>query len=179
MEAVMETVRSFKTGVRRKLAMTVLAGAAVAAFAIPTQGAAQRGESEGTPASGTVGVTSRQIVLSYRDGRDMVQERLVHRQLTGTFAGAEVAVVHYVTHQDGSATITGAETCTCMVEGRTGTVTFIDKGTVSAAGNISVRRTSIDATGGLAGIRAELDISGPIAAPTQNYNGHYTFDDED
>jgi hypothetical protein len=182
MEAVMERVgleAGVMVKVRQALSIPVLALAAVAAFASPAQGAVSPGESEGKVASGTVGVTSRVILLSYRDERDLVEERLVHRQLTGSFAGTEVSVVHYVIHQDGSATITAATTCSCTVEGRTGTVTFIEKGTVSAALVISADRESIDSTGGLAGLSAELHIAGPVMAPTQTYTGHYAFDGED
>lgn len=179
----METVRLFERGVlakvRRMLAIAVVAAAAVAALAIPSQGAALTGKSQGTPASGTVAVTNRQILLSYRDERDVVQERFVHRQLAGTFAGTEVAVVHFVIHPDGSATVTGINTCSCTVDGRTGTVTFIDEGTVSAAGVISTSRKSIDATDGLAGLRAELKITGNVKEPAQTYTGHYAFGVED
>jgi hypothetical protein len=182
MEAVMKTVQSFGNSLltsRRTLAITVLAGAAIAALTIHAQGAVQLTPSEGKPASGTVAVTDRTILMSYHDGRELVQERFVHRKLTGTFAGTEVAVVHYVIHPDGSATIRGASTCSCTIEGRAGTVTFIEEGTVSAAGNISVLRRTIDATGGLAGLSATLNVTGPIAAPTQNYSGHYSFGDDD
>lgn len=130
-------------------------------------------------ASGTVSVTSREILLSYQKGQDLIQERLVHRQLTGTFVGAETAVAHYVIHPDGSATVMSVGTCSCTVDGRTGTVTFADEGTVSATGNISLRRESIDAGGGLAGIRAELNITGAVSAPTQTYAGHYGFGDDE
>lgn len=179
----METVRLVENGVlvkvRRTVAITVLGVAALAAFGSPAQGAVQPRASDGKAASGTVAVTDRVILLSYRDGRDLVQERLVHRLLTGTFAGTEVSVAHYVIHPDGRAAITAANTCSCTVEGRTGTVTFIDEGTVSADGVISVGRKSIDATGGLAGLRAELNVTGNVKNPAQTYTGHYAFDGED
>jgi hypothetical protein len=175
----MDTVRSFAPSLfkGRAVAITMLAVAAVAVFAGHAQGAVKAGESEGQSASGALAVTDRAILLSYHDGQDLVQERLVHRQLTGTFAGAEVAVVHYVIHPDGSATIRGVETCNCTIQGRLGTVTLSDEGTVSAAGNISVRRESIDATGGLAGLSATLYVTGSVAAPTQTYAGEYSFGD--
>ncbi len=80
------------------------------------------------PAAGTVAVTERTIVMSYRDGNDVVQERLVRRMLTGTFSGPEVSLVHNVTHTDGSADLTAVSSCSCTVEGRTGTVTFSERG---------------------------------------------------
>ena len=126
-------------------------------------------------AAGTVAVTDRAILMSYRHDKDMVQERVVHRTLTGTFAGSEVSIATYTIHPDGSATIAAVSSCTCTVDGRTGTVTFKDRGTASAAGVIAVHRTSIDATGGLAGLQAKLEITGAVAAPTQTYVGHYQF----
>jgi hypothetical protein len=126
-------------------------------------------------AAGAVAVTDRAILMSYRHDKDMVQERLVHRTLTGTFAGSEVSIATYTIHPDGSATITAVSSCTCTVDGRTGTVTFKDRGTASASGVIDVHRTSIDATGGLAGLQAKLEITGAVTAPTQSYIGHYQF----
>ena len=148
--------------------------AATAATLISTAGASSKKD-----AAGTVAVTGRTIVMSYRDGKDVVQERLVYRTITGTFAGPELSVVHNVTHPDGSVTLTAVTSCTCTVDGHTGTVTFGDLGTVNSAGIIFVQRKSIDATGDLEGLRANLEISGPVAAPNQTYNGRYKFGDSD
>lgn len=96
----MGTVRRFANRllfkVRGTLAIAVLAAIGVAAFAGLANGAAvtQAAEPGQKPASGTVAVTDRSILLSYHDGRDLVQERYIHRKLTGTIAGTEVAVVH-------------------------------------------------------------------------------------
>lgn len=179
----METVRLSESGalvkVWQSLAVAVLAAAAFAAFASPAHGSVPRGEAEGTAASGTVAVTDRVILLSYRDGQDLVQERFVHRQLTGTFAGIEVSVAHFVIHSDRSVTLRAESVCSCTVEGRFGTVTFLEKGVVSADGAVSIDRQTIDPTGGLAGLRAKLHITGPIAAPAQTYTGQYSFESED
>jgi hypothetical protein len=113
--------------------------------------------------------------MSYHDDKDTVQERLVHRTLTGTFAGSEVSIAKYTIHPDGSATISAVSSCTCTVDGRTGTVTFKDRGTASAAGVIVVHRTIIDATGELAGLQAKLEITGAVTAPAQTYTGYYEF----
>lgn len=163
----------------RLAVITALAAAAAAPMAGNAQGSIQLSQDGQTAASGTIRVTDRVVVMSYRHGTDLVQERLVHRSVTGTFAGLEVSIVHYVIHPDGSATITGTNSCACTVEGRSGTVTFRDRGTVSAAGVIAVHRESIDATGGLAGLSAAQDITGPIAAPTQTYTGWYEFGGQD
>jgi hypothetical protein len=157
-------------------------GRAAAIIAVVAAGAttlSSAAASSKMDAAGTLAVTDRAVLMSYRDGKNVVQERLVHRVLTGTFSGSEVAVVHYVIHPDGSATITGADTCTCTIQGRTGTVTFRDRGTVSSAGIIDVYRKSIDSTGGLAGIQATMVITGPVAAPAQTYTGSYEFGDAD
>ena len=153
----------------RATAVTVLAGVTAMTF-ISTADASSRKD-----AAGTVAVTDRAILMSYRHDKDVVQERLVHRILTGTFAGSEVSIATYTIHPDGSATIAAVSSCTCTVDGRTGTVTFKDRGTASATGVIDVHRTSIDATGDLAGLQARLEITGPVTAPTQTYVGHYQF----
>jgi hypothetical protein len=54
-------------------------------------------------------------------------------------------------------------------------VTFSERGTVTADAVISVQRKSIDASGGLEGLRATLDINGSQRAPSQAYTGRYTF----
>ena len=130
-----------------------------------------------TPAAGAIGVTERTVVMTYRAGDDIVRELLVRRTLTGTFSGSEVSVVHNVTHPDGSSDLKVLSSCTCTVEGRTGTVTFRERAAVDAAGIITVHRKVIDAAGDLAGLRAQLDVAAPIAAPTQPYTGSYQFGD--
>jgi hypothetical protein len=157
-------------------------GRAAAILALVAAGATTLSSADASSkmgAAGTVGVTERAVLMSYRDGDNVVQERLVHRVLTGTFSGSEVGLVHYVIHPDGSATITGVDTCTCTIQGRTGTVTFTDRGAVSSAGIIDVHRKSIDSTGGLVGIQATMVISGPVAAPAQAYTGSYEFGSSD
>jgi hypothetical protein len=42
-----------------------------------------------------------------------------------------------------------------------------------------VHRKVIDASGDLDGLRAQLDVAAPIAAPTQPYTGSYQFGDEE
>ena len=129
-----------------------------------------------TAAAGTIAVTSRQVVMTYRDGNDIVRELLVSRTLTGTFAGTEVSLVQNVTHPDGSADLTVLSSCTCTVEGRTGTVTFSERAVVSSAGVITVDRKIIDATGGLEGLRGKLEAEGSLADPAQPYTGRYDLD---
>jgi Protein of unknown function (DUF3224) len=158
-----------------RLLLTSVLAAMMAVTFISTADASSKRDAK--DAAGTVGVTDRAILMSYRGDEDIVQERLVHRILTGTFAGSEVSVAKYTIHPDGSATITAVSSCTCTVEGRTGTVTFKDRGTASAAGVIVVHRTSIDATGELAGLQAKLEITGLVTAPTQTYVGRYQFGD--
>lgn len=127
-------------------------------------------------ASGTIAVTERTLVMSYRDGNDVVRELQVRRTLTGTFSGTEVSLVHNVTHPDGSADLTVVSSCTCTVEGRTGTVTFSERASVDLAGVINVRREIIDATGGLEGLRGRLEVNDLVAKPAQDYTGRYDLD---
>ncbi len=125
---------------------------------------------------GTIAVTERTLVLSYRDGNDIVRELQVRRTLTGTFSGTEVSLVHNVTHPDGSVDLTVISSCSCTVEGRTGTVTFRERGAVDLNGIITVQRKIIDATGNLEGLRGKLDVSDLLADPAQDYTGRYDLD---
>lgn len=127
-------------------------------------------------ASGTIAVTERTLIMSYRDGNDIVRELQVRRTLTGTFSGTEVSLVRNVTHPDGSADLSVVSSCSCTVEGRTGTVTFSERATVDLSGIITVDRKIIDASGDLEGLRGKLEVSDPIAAPAQSYTGHYDLD---
>jgi hypothetical protein len=101
----------------------------------------------------------------------------VRRTLTGTFAGTEVSLVHNVTHPDGSADLAVVSSCTCTVEGRTGTVTFSERASIDLDGIITVHRRVIDATGSLEGLRGKLEVEAPFAAPAQPYTGRYSFGD--
>ena len=173
-------MRSARRLIEGRLLLTLGRAAAVSVLAVVTamtfiSTADASSRKDAKDAAGTVAVTDRAILMSYRHDKDVVQERLVHRILTGTFAGSEVSIATYTIHPDGSATISAVSSCTCTVDGRTGTVTFKDRGTASAAGVIDVHRTSIDATGDLAGLQAKLEITGPVTAPTQTYVGHYQF----
>ena len=158
------------------LALTRVASivALVAAAAITMISTATASSKEA--ASGTIAVTERTLILSYRDGDDIVRELQVRRTLTGTFSGTEVSLVHNVTHPDGSADLKVVSSCTCTVEGRTGTVTFSERATVDLAGVITVRRKIIDATGGLEGLRGRLEVSDLLAKPAQAYTGRYDLD---
>jgi Protein of unknown function (DUF3224) len=127
-------------------------------------------------AAGTISVTERTLLLSYRDGNDIVRELQVRRTLTGTFSGSEVSLVHNVTHPDGTADLTVVSSCNCTVEGRTGTVTFSERAAVDLDGIITVKRKIIDATGGLEGLRGTLYVSDLLAKPAQDYTGRYDLD---
>jgi hypothetical protein len=157
-----------------RLTRVVLVAAVVAAAAITMISSATASRKEA--ASGTIAVTQRTLVLSYRNGNDVVRELQVHRTLTGTFSGTEVSLVHNVTSPDGSQDLTVVSSCSCTVEGRTGTVTFSERATVDLSGIITVQRKIIDANGGLEGLRGKLYVSDPIAAPAQTYTGSYDLD---
>ncbi len=106
-----------------------------------------------------------------------MRELQVRRTLTGTFSGTEVSLVHNVTHPDGSADLAVVSSCTCAVDGRTGTVTFSERASVDVDGIITVHRKIIDGTGSLEGLRGKLEVEAPIADPAQPYTGSYSFGD--
>ena len=156
----------------RAAAITTLLAVAVATSIISTAAASPK-----EAAAGTIAVTERTQVMSYRDGNDVVRELQVRRTLTGTFSGTEVSLVHNVTHPDGSADLAVVSSCTCTVEGRTGTVTFSERASIDLDGIITVHRRVIDATGSLEGLRGKLEVEAPFAAPAQPYTGRYSFGD--
>ncbi len=158
---------------QRRVGIAVVAAGA-AAIVIATAGATPKED-----AAGTIAVTDRTVLMSYHDGDNVIEERFVHRSLTGTFTGTETSVSRFVIHPDGSADLTAVSTCTCSVEGRTGTVTFSERGTVTSDAIIDVERKSIDTSGGLEGLRAKLEITGSTRAPSQSYTGGYTFGNDD
>ena len=85
--------------------------------------------------------------------------------------------MHNITHPDGSADLAVVSSCTCTVEGRTGTVTFSERASIDLDGIITVHRRVIDATGSLEGLRGKLEVEAPFAAPAQPYTGRYSFGD--
>lgn len=172
MQALHLFERISRLKLKRAVAITTLVSAATAVTLISTATASSK-----QAAAGTIAVTERTPLLSYRKGKDVVTELLVRRTLTGTFSGTEVSLVHNVTHPDGSADLTVVSSCTCTVEGRTGTVTFSERASVDLDGIITVHRKIIDATGGLEGLRGKLEVEAPIAAPAQPYTGRYSFGD--
>lgn len=174
----MRTVRHLFEGnprfkVVRAAAIATLLVATAATMIISTAAASSK-----TDAAGTIAVTERTLLMSYGDGDNVVRELLVHRTLTGTFAGTEVSLVHNVTHPDGSSDLTVVSSCSCTVEERTGTVTFSERATIDLDGIITVHRKIIDATGDLEGLRGKLEVAAPVAAPAQPYTGRYDFSGE-
>jgi hypothetical protein len=162
------------SAVETRTARIALVVAGAAAILVSTAGASPK-----ESAAGTVAPIDRTVLMSYHDGDNVIEERFVHRSLTGTFTGTETSVSHFVIYPDGSADLTAVSTCSCSVEGRTGTVTFSERGTVTADAIIDVERKSIDASGGLEGLSARLEINGSLTAPPQLYTGRYTFGNDD
>ena len=80
---------------KRAVAITTLVAAAIAITLISTATASSK-----QAAAGTIAVTERTLVLSYRDGNDIMRELQVRPTLTGTFSGTEVSLAHNVTHPD-------------------------------------------------------------------------------
>jgi hypothetical protein len=120
------------------------------------------------PATGTIVTTGRTVLASHQAGPNTFELRHVTRRMSGTFEGDVDSLVAIVTHADGSAVFQGFETCACTVAGRTGTVTFRFHGQIEN-GVPSAHLVAVFATGGLAGLHAELDLTGV------SYTGSYRF----
>jgi hypothetical protein len=91
----------------------------------------------------------------------------VHIQTTGamdgTFAGSQVSTYDEVVNATGSSTLQGTLVCDpCTVDGRLGRVVFDQVGSITIGGepffSLELRTVAVSATGGLAGLRANLVV---------------------
>jgi hypothetical protein len=123
-----------------------------------------------TPASGTFVdvVTSTQV--QFADGNLIITQTVTQR-LMGTFTGTAAQQVTTVVHPTGAANFFGAETCTCTVAGKTGTVVFGFSGTGAPNGSFEGQFVITSATGDL----ANLNGRGTLQSPN-SYTGVIHFD---
>ena len=78
-------------------------------------------------------------------------------------------------HHAGTATVQGTLTCTCVVDGRTGTLTLRFEGTQAGpAAPVDGQFVVQDATGGLAGLRGTGTFHD--VGPAGTYTVRYHFD---
>lgn len=137
--------------------------------------AATAGATSPAPASGTVTVIDLSITPIGAAGSNDLFHIVATGALDGTFAGTLDTDSIEVLHPTGNSTIRGTETCVCTVAGRTGTVVFRTEAKITGDPFFyQDKKTVISATGGLAGLHAELSVQWDGGVAT--YTGSYHFD---
>ena len=97
-------------------------------------------------------------------GNTMIELRATV-EYTGTFTGTSMVQGKLIAHADGSANFHDVEVFTGTVNGVPGTVTLNLAGSNDSALNVTIRSTIVSATGGLAGLRGELNLAGTVRIP--------------
>jgi hypothetical protein len=122
------------------------------------------------PASGTFVdvVTSMQTRMA--DGNVIITQT-ISQTLMGTFTGTASQQATTVVHRTGAANFFGAETCTCTVAGKTGSLVIGFSGTSAPNGSFEGQFVIVSGTGDL----ANLNGRGTIQSPN-NYTGVIHFD---
>jgi hypothetical protein len=122
------------------------------------------------PASGTFVdvVTSTQVRMA--DG-NLIITQTISQTLMGTFIGTASQQATTVVHRTGAANFFGAETCTCTVAGKTGSLVIGFSGTSAPNGSFEGQFVIVSGTGDL----ANLNGRGTIQSPN-NYTGVIHFD---
>jgi hypothetical protein len=122
------------------------------------------------PASGTFVdvVTSTQVRMA--DG-NLIITQTISQTLMGTFIGTASQQATTVVHRTGAANFFGAETCTCTVAGKTGSLVIGFSGTIAPTGSFEGQFVIVSGTGDL----ANLNGRGTIQSPNV-YTGVIHFD---
>jgi hypothetical protein len=122
------------------------------------------------PASGTFVdvVTSMQTRMA--DGNVIITQT-ISQTLMGTFTGTASQQATTVVHRTGAANFFGAETCTCTVAGKTGSLVIGFSGTSAPNGSFEGQFVIVSGTGDL----ANLNGRGTIQSPNV-YTGVIHFD---
>jgi hypothetical protein len=122
------------------------------------------------PASGSFVdvVTSMQVRMA--DGNFIITQTIT-QTLTGTFTGTASQRATTVAHPTGAANFFGAETCTCTVAGKSGSLVVGFSGTSAPDGSFEGQFVIVSGTGDL----ANLNGRGTIQSPG-TYTGVIHFD---
>jgi len=129
-----------------------------------------------TPIDGGGTFTFHPVIQSARtaDGNTFLTAT-ANDAFAGSFTGPYTEQFVFVTHPNGTATVQGTLTCTCVVDGRTGTLTLRFEGTQAGpAAAVDGQFVVQDATGGLAGLRGVGTFHD--VGPAGTYTVRYHFD---
>jgi hypothetical protein len=112
------------------------------------------------PASGTFVdvVTSTQVRMA---DENLIITQTISQTLMGTFTGTASQRATTVVHRTGAANFFGAETCTCSVAGKTGSLVIGFSGTSAPNGSFEGQFVIVSGTGGLANLNGRGTIQSP------------------
>ena len=102
---------------------------------------------------------------------NLIITQTISQTLMGTFTGTATQQATSVMHPTGAANFFGAETCTCTVAGKTGSLVFGFSGTSAPDGSFEGQFVIVGGTGN----RANLNGRGTIQSPN-TYTGMIHFD---
>lgn len=158
-----------KTAGRRVVAVLASIGA-VAVFAVPASATPL------TAASGTfTDVPAGPPEIRQADGNTFIKQA-VTQTLTGTFTGTAAQRSMTLVHATGAANFHGTETCTCVVQGRSGTLLFGFEGTGEPDGTFVGHFVILSGTGELRNLRGQGSIMGPgPGSVSGTYSGEIHF----
>lgn len=131
------------------------------------------------PASGTFSVTEKtSLSIQPAGGGNFIIEQTTAGVFTGTFSGTFVDELRAVLHSNGNVGAQGTITCTCTVEGKSGTIVFNQTSRGPAGSAFQGRAVILSGTGDLANMRGTLEIqgTGSNGIATVAYSGQIHFD---
>ena len=151
---------------RKLLVLVVAASAAL--------GAVPASATPPSPVNATFAVVTATTTSTRTAGGNTFMTLTRTAAVSGTFTGVTTDDVLLVMHANGTTSLRGTGTCTCTVDGRSGTFVYGFRGSgifpTSGTGRYVVRH----GTGGLAGLHASGPFSGDFAVST--VGGRYHFD---
>lgn len=127
-------------------------------------------------ASGTVRDNAATFTVVDQDtaGGNVIQTAVVDGVIDGTFTGTYVEQARGVFHGTGEGNLKGTATCSCSVDGRSGTIVFGFDAKAEPDGSIKVYFAIVSATGALTGLHGVGTIASPDGL-TGNYTAQIHF----
>jgi hypothetical protein len=127
-----------------------------------------------SPVTGTFAVVTATTTSTRTAGENTFTTLARTAAVTGTFTGTASDEVLLVMHANGTTSLRGTGTCTCTVEGRSGTFDYRFSGSGIFPTSGSGRYVVTHGTGGLSGLHARGPFSGDFFVA--NLGGRYHFD---
>jgi hypothetical protein len=111
-------------------------------------------------AKGTFTIVSKTTTSVRQDGQNKIysytQQEVISGDITGSFTAEETSIVH----PDNSANFSGRSSCTCRVNGKSGTLMWSYTGTSTANGSFQGQNFDVHGTGDLAKLHGQGEFQG-------------------